>query len=116
MGSFQTSFSLNFGEEIKSTDVNKKEISAPVTASTRGPTILEGVERFNVSASWKKFSRLGRLGRPIVPGDTVVTCHGGSSDTDTDTGVGIADNILYVKGIRSCQWSIEDYFQNLKGL
>ena len=102
---FQTNFTLNFHKEIKSTDVNKKEISdpapvtSPVTARTRGPTILEGSTGFNVSASWKKFSRLGRLGRPIVlgQGDTVVTCHGGSSDTDT--GVGIVDNILYVKGI-----------------
>ena len=95
LASFQTNFTLNFHKEKKSTEVKKQEISAP--ASSHSPIIIEGVERLNVSASWKQFSRLGGLVRPLVPGDTVLTCQG-----ETDTGVGAVDNILYVKGIRNC--------------
>ena len=58
----------------------------------------EGGERFNVSASWKQFARLGGLRIPLAPGDSVLGC-----ETGSETGVGAADNILYVKGIRDCQ-------------
>ena len=98
-GSFQTNFTLKFKKEIKSNDVNKKLISA----SPHGPTMVAGVERFNVSASWKQFARIGRLRIPAVPDEPVVSCQRGSSGPDPDTGVGAVDNILYVKGIQNCQ-------------
>ena len=99
MGSFQTNFTLNFKKDIKSNEQNKKLISA----SPRGPTIVTGVQGFNVSASWKQFARIGRLRIPAVPGEPVVVCQSGSSGPEPDTGVGAVDDILYVKGIRHCQ-------------
>ena len=63
--------------------------------------MMTGVEMFNVSASWRQFARIGRLGIPTIPGDSVVACQSGTSDPGT--GVGLADNILYVKGILNCQ-------------
>ena len=99
MCSLQTNFTLNFKKEIKSNEVNKKLIPA----SPHGPTIVAGVQRFNVSASWKQFARIGKLRTPAVPGEPVVSCQSGSSGNDPDTGVGALDNILYVKGILNCQ-------------
>ena len=94
---FQTNFTLYFDAEKRSKEKRKKLMPA----SPPG-LIVEEVEKFNVSLSWKKFARIGTLGMPPInkKSASVRTC-----DTDVDTGVGTLDNILYVKGR---QLSIEE--------
>ena len=87
---FQTNFTLNFNEGIKAKETSKRLLSS----SPRGP-IVDQVEKFNVSISWRKFSRIGTLGSPAISSrsQTVVTCF-----TGADSGIGTMKNILYVKG------------------